>query len=151
MIHLLRATTTAVTVAGVFAIAAHSASRVTPTNSAAPVSAMHATITVKMTGDAKGYRFEPATINAKAGDEITFTNAGGGPHNVTFWADSIPAGTATALQGDMPKASAPLTSPLFETDGETWTMTTAGLKPGTYKFYCMPHAPLGMHGQLVIQ
>lgn len=151
MMHLLRATTTAFSVAGVFAIAVHSASHVTPHNSSAAAPAMHATITVKMIGDAKGYRFEPATINAKAGDEITFTNIGGGPHNVTFWADSIPAGTATALQADMPKPAGPLTSPLFETDGESWTMTTAGLKPGTYKFYCMPHAPLGMRGQLVIQ
>ncbi|MEP7087735.1 MAG: plastocyanin/azurin family copper-binding protein [Gemmatimonadota bacterium] len=151
MMHLLRATTTAFSVAGLITIALNSASHVTPSHSSAPAPAMRATITVKMTGDAKGYRYEPSTINAKAGDEITFTNAMGGPHNVTFKAEEIPAGMATVLQGDMPKASAPLTSPLFETDGESWTMTTTGLKPGTYPFYCMPHAPLGMKGQLVIQ
>ena len=151
MMHSMRVTTTALSLAGLFAIAVNSASGVTPTHSSAPAPAKFATINVKMTGDAKGYRFEPATINAKAGDQIVFTNTMGGPHNVTFWADSIPAGTATALSADMPKASAPLTSPLFETDGETWTMNTAGLKPGSYKFYCMPHAPLGMHGELVIQ
>jgi plastocyanin len=75
----------------------------------------------------------------------------GGPHNVTFWADSIPVGTATVLTANMPKATGPLMSPLFETDGETWTMSTAGLKAGTDKFYCLPHAPLGMRCQLVIE
>jgi plastocyanin len=151
MMHLMRATTTALSVAGVFAVALHSASHVAATHTPATAPAMHATITVKMTGDAKGYRFDPSTINAKVGDSVTFVNVMGGPHNVTFWADSIPAGTATALTADMPKTTAPLTSPLFETDGESWTMSTAGLKPGTYKFYCVPHAPLGMRGQLVIQ
>jgi plastocyanin len=137
--------------AGVFAIAVNTASHVTPGHSSSAVPAKFATIAVKMTGDAKGYRFEPSTINAKVGDEIVFTNAMGGPHNVMFWADSIPAGAAAALQADMPKTTGPLTSPLFETDGETWTMSTTGLKPGTYKFYCLPHAPLGMRGELVIQ
>ncbi|MEO8881452.1 MAG: plastocyanin/azurin family copper-binding protein [Gemmatimonadaceae bacterium] len=151
MMHLLRATTTAFSVAGVFAIGVHSAAYVTPKHSSAPAPAMHATITVKMTGDAKGYRFEPAIVNAKVGDQITFTNVMGGPHDVTFKSDEIPAGTAAALQADMPKAAGPLTSPLFETDGESWTMSTEGLKPGTYPFYCMPHAPLGMKGQLVIE
>lgn len=151
MMHLMRATTTAFSVAGVFVIALNSASHVSPKQPSADAPAMHATIAVKMTGDAKGYRFEPSTINAKVGDMITFTNTMGGPHNVTFWADSIPAGTAAALTADMPKTTALLTSPLFETDGETWTMSTAGLKPGTYKFYCLPHAPLGMRGQLVVQ
>jgi plastocyanin len=151
MMYLLRATTTAFSVAGIIAMGLNAASPVTPKHSSAPAPAKFATINVKMTGDSHGYRFDPATVNAKVGDQIVFTNAMGGPHNVTFWADSIPAGTATALQADMPKTMAPLASPLFETDGETWTMTTAGLKPGTYSFYCMPHAPLGMRGQLVLQ
>ena len=151
MMHLLRATTTAFSVAGVFVITLNSASHVAPKQLSVTAPAMHATINVKMTGDAKGYRFDPSTINAKAGDSITFTNVAGGPHNVIFWADSIPAGTAAALQADMPKTTGPLMSPLFETDGETWTMSTANLKPGTYKFYCLPHAPLGMRGQLVVQ
>ncbi len=151
MMHLLRATTTAFSVASVFAIAVHSAYAATPTNSPAPASAIHATITVKMTGDAKGYRYEPKIINAKVGDEITFTNVMGGPHDVTFKADDIPAGASAALQADMPKAAGPLQSPLLDTDGESWTMSTAGLKPGTYNFFCMPHAAVGMKGQLIIE
>jgi plastocyanin len=151
MMHFMRATTTAFSMVGVFVIALHSASHVAPQHVPVTAPAIHATINVKMIGDGKGYRFDPSTITAKVGDSITFTNVAGGPHNVTFWADSIPAGTAAALQADMPKTTAPLTSPLFETDGEVWTMSTANLKPGTYKLYCLPHLPLSMHGQLVVQ
>jgi plastocyanin len=110
-----------------------------------------ATVTVKMIGDAKGYRFEPAEITVHAGDAVEFQNVVGGPHDVTFWADSIPAGAAAQLQANMPNTTGPLASPLFVTDGETYTISTAKLKPGTYRFYCMPHLALGMHGVLVVQ
>src|SRR3979409_2541466 len=39
---------------------------------------------VKMVGDAKGYRFEPANITVKQGDGIKFVVVTGGPHNVAF-------------------------------------------------------------------
>jgi plastocyanin len=110
-----------------------------------------ATVSVKMIGDAKGYRFEPSTITVKAGDAVSFTNVAGGPHNITFWADSIPSGTAPQLQANMPNTTGPLTSPLFVTADQVYTISTAKLKPGTYKFYCMPHLALGMHGELVVQ
>lgn len=113
--------------------------------------ATEATVTVKMIGDAKGYRFEPAEITVHAGDAIEFQNVAGGPHDVTFWPDSIPAGAAQQLQANMPNTTGPLASPLFVTDGETYTISTAKLKPGTYKFYCMPHLATGMHGVLVVQ
>src|ERR1700723_3653026 len=44
---------------------------------------------VKMIGDAKGYRFEPATLSIKVGDGVKFTNVTGGPHNVAF--NTLPA------------------------------------------------------------
>ena len=46
---------------------------------------------VKMVGDAKGYRFEPANITVKQGDGIKFVVASGGPHNVAFDPATIPA------------------------------------------------------------
>lgn len=110
-----------------------------------------ATVTVKMIGDAKGYRFEPEQITVHVGDVIEFQNVVGGPHDVTFWADSIPAGAAQQLQANMTNTSGPLASPLFDTDGEKYTISTAKLTPGTYRFYCMPHLALGMHGVLVVQ
>ena len=59
------------------------------------------TIVVRMVGDAKGYRFEPASITARVGDVVRFVNVSGGPHNVAFWPDRIPAGTAATLQKNM--------------------------------------------------
>jgi plastocyanin len=116
---------------------------------AAPITGK--TVTVQMIGDAKGYRFEPATITLKVGDGIKFVNQVGGPHNVTFWADSIPAGTAAALGANMPNTTAPLTGPLLITPNDTYTVSFAGTKAGTYKLYCTPHLALGMKGSVTVQ
>src|SRR5262245_58345620 len=38
---------------------------------------------VKMIGDDKGYRFEPADLTIKTGDAVKFIMVTGGPHNVS--------------------------------------------------------------------
>src|SRR5205814_4722834 len=60
-----------------------------------------ATHEVKMIGDAKGYRFEPANITVKAGDGIKFTVVSGGPHNVAFDAATIPPESKSQLDANM--------------------------------------------------
>src|SRR5262245_58426607 len=58
----------------------------------APMPATGKTHTVKMIGDAQGYRFDPANITIKSGDAIDFVVAGTiGPHNVAFDPATIPA------------------------------------------------------------
>jgi plastocyanin len=109
------------------------------------------TVTVNMIGDAKGYRFEPSTITIKVGDGIKFVNVTGGPHNVTFFSDSIPAGSAAQLGANMPQTTAPLTGPLLITPNQDYTVSFAGTKAGTYKFYCTPHLALGMKGTITVQ
>ncbi|HEX6051144.1 MAG TPA: plastocyanin/azurin family copper-binding protein, partial [Gemmatimonadaceae bacterium] len=52
------------------------------TGAAAPITGT--THEVKMVGDDKGYRFEPADITVKQGDGIKFVMVSGGPHNVAF-------------------------------------------------------------------
>jgi plastocyanin len=104
-----------------------------------------------MIGDAKGYRFDPNHITVKVGDGIKFTNVTGGPHNVTFWADSIPAGAEAQLQANMPNTTSPLTGPLLINANDSYTVSFAGLKPGTYHFYCTPHLALGMIGVVTVQ
>lgn len=128
-----------------------------PTSATAPASGAGAaaaitgkTVDVKMVGDAKGYRFEPATFSVKAGDGARFTNASGGPHNVTFWSDSIPAGTATQLGANMPNTIGPLTGPLLTAPNQTYIVSFAGLKPGVYHYYCTPHFALGMRGVITV-
>ena len=116
---------------------------------AAPITGK--TVDVKMIGDAQGYRFDPATITVKVGDGIKFTNVTGGPHNVTFWADSIPAGTAAQLGANMPNTTSPLTGPLLINANDSYTVSFAGLKAGTYHIYCTPHLALGMKGVVTVQ
>ena len=109
------------------------------------------TITVKLIGDAKGYRFDPARIVAHVGDVVVFQSQIGGPHNVTFWQDSIPAGAASQLQANMSGTTGPLTGSLILNTGDSYTVPLAKLTPGTYKFYCLPHLAFGMRGEIVVQ
>ena len=108
------------------------------------------TVNVQMIGDAKGNRFVPASITIHVGDVVTWTNVSGA-HNVVFWSDSIPAGTQAILQGKMGATMGPLTGPLFAVPNATYTVSFAGLKAGTYKYYCLPHLALGMRAQVVVQ
>ena len=119
------------------------------TAAAAPITGK--TIDVKMIGDAQGYRFDPATITVKVGDGIKFTNVTGGPHNVTFWADSVPAGVSGQLAANMPNTTSSLTGPLLINANDSYTVSFAGLKAGTYHFYCTPHLALGMKGVVTVQ
>ena len=106
---------------------------------------------VKMIGDASGYKFDPATLTIKQGDAVKWTVVSGPPHNVSFYADSIPAGAQNQLSANMPNPMSPLTSPLFNNPGESYTVSFAGVPKGTYKYFCTPHQALGMHAQLTVQ
>ena len=106
---------------------------------------------VKMIGDASGYKYDPATLTIKQGDAVKWTVVSGPPHNVSFYADSIPSGAQNQLNANMPNPMSPLTSPLFNNPGESYTISFAGVPKGTYKYFCTPHQALGMHGQLTVQ
>ena len=125
----------------------------TPSTSpaAAPAPATGATHDVQMLGDASGYRFSPVSLTIKRGDAVRWTNVSGGPHNVTFWADSIPAGAQAPLAANMPGTTAPLTGPLLLTPNQTYTISFANVPAGTYKYYCTPHLALGMKAIIQVQ
>lgn len=147
------ATDTTAAAAGTTATAAGStATAATPAAgavAAAPITGK--TIDVKMVGDAKGYRFEPADFTVKVGDGANFINVSGGPHEVTFWADSIPAGQAAQLTANMPNTTMPLTGPLIVAPNQAYVISFAGLKPGVYHYYCTPHLAMGMKGTITVQ
>ena len=116
------------------------------------MAATGATHEVKMVMDAQGqYKFDPANITVKRGDAIKFTTVSGQPHNVSFWPDSIPAGAATQLGANMSNTTAPLTGPLLNNPGESYTVSFAGVPAGVYKMYCTPHLALGMKGAVTVQ
>ncbi|HKH91883.1 MAG TPA: plastocyanin/azurin family copper-binding protein [Gemmatimonadaceae bacterium] len=109
------------------------------------------TVDVQMIGDATGYRFSPATVTIQRGDQVRFTLVSGPPHNVVFWADSIPKGAAAPLAKGMPKTVDKLTGPFFLKQGDTYVVSFAGAPAGRYRYYCTPHLALGMAATIVVK
>ena len=120
-----------------------------PAGTAAPITGQ--TVEVKMVGDDKGYRFEPADIKVKAGDGIKFVMVSGGPHNVAFDPATIPADVKPQLSANMPDQQGELSSPLEVNPGQTYTISFGNIKPGTYPFHCTPHLAMGMKGTITVQ
>jgi plastocyanin len=120
---------------------------------AAAAPATGKTIDVKMVGDEKGYRFEPANLTVKSGDAIKFTNVSGGPHNVGFDPAKVPAAAQSQLSANMPgdHSMGPLESPLLLQPNETYTISFAKIPAGTYDYHCTPHLALGMKGVITVQ
>ena len=121
----------------------------TPTGAMAPITGT--THEVKMVGDDKGYRFEPADIKVKAGDGIKFIMVSGGPHNVAFDPATIPADVKPQLSANMPDQQGELSSPLFSNPNESYTISFANVKPGQYPYHCTPHLAMGMKGTITVQ
>jgi plastocyanin len=117
----------------------------------APAAATGATHDVNMAMEGSTYHFAPAELTIKAGDMVNFHNASGGPHNVQFHADSIPAGAAAVLDANMANRMGPLASNLLVSPNEVYSISFAGAPAGDYRFTCLPHAALGMHGKITVQ
>jgi plastocyanin len=117
---------------------------------AAPVTgAIHE---VKMVGDAKGYRFEPANFTVKAGDGAKFVVVGGGPHNVAFDPATISADAKAQLDANMgTDKMGELSSAMKMNPGESINVSFAKIKPGVYPYHCTPHLALGMKGVITVQ
>lgn len=121
----------------------------TPAGAMAPITGQ--THEVKMVGDDKGYRFEPADITVKQGDGIKFVMISGGPHNVAFDPATIPADVKPQLSANMPNQQGELSSPLFSNPNESYTISFANIKPGQYPYHCTPHLAMGMKGTITVQ
>ena len=121
------------------------------TSTAAYMAPTGKTWEVKMLGDAQGYRFEPKELDIKVGDAVKFIMVSGGPHDVTFWADSIPSGAAAQLNANMPNTTAPLTAPYSINPNSTYTVSFAGVPAGEYKYFCTPHLAMGMVAKIEVK
>lgn len=106
---------------------------------------------VKMIGDDKGYRFDPADITIKQGDGIKWVMVSGGPHNVAFDPATISADVMPQLSANMPNQQGELSSPLFMNPDESYTISFANVKPGSYPYHCTPHLAMGMKGTITVQ
>jgi plastocyanin len=101
--------------------------------------------------DAGEYRFVPAELTIKVGDTVQWVNVSGGPHNVQFYADKIPAGAESVLNAAMKNRIGNLSGELLIAPNAVYEVSFAGAPVGTYGYTCTPHELLGMHGTLTIE
>jgi plastocyanin len=120
---------------------------------AAPLGAQaQAVHVVRLEADADQdiYRFVPARITARPGDVIRFRVSSGGPHNIAFDADPLPAESRTALNAAMPNRSGDLSGPVLERPDAEYRIVVPALPPGRYGFFCTPHRAYDMRGELIV-
>jgi len=109
-------------------------------------------IEVKMLGDAKGYRFEPANFTVKQGDGAKFVVVSGPPHNVAFDPATIPSDVRAQLDANMgTDKMGELSSNMKMNPGESITVSFGNIKPGQYPYHCTPHLALNMKGVITVQ
>ena len=100
-----------------------------------------ATVIVRLTD---GLRFKPARVVVHAGDTVEWQNKSSLAHTVTADARRAAEGKEVVL----PTGAAPFDSGEIAVGGtyrHTFTV------PGTYKYICVPHADLGMIGEVSVQ
>jgi plastocyanin len=124
-----------------------------PTGGAASMAPITGTThEVKMIGDAKGYRFEPANFTVKQGDGVKFVVVTGGPHNVAFDPATVPADVKGQLDANMgTDKMGELSSNMKMNAGDAVTVSFANIKPGQYPYHCVPHLALNMKGVITVQ
>ena len=106
---------------------------------------------VRMTVTGTTARFDPATVTVHPGDRVRFVVVSGAPHNVSFDPAKLPADVRRVLAAAMPNPIQPLSGPLLLNAGDSYTISFAGVKPGRYEFYCMPHVGMQMKGTVVVR
>ena len=121
------------------------------TQAAAPAApAAGATHDVNMVLEGTAYKFVPADLSIKVGDKVVFHNVSGGPHNVKFWPDSIPAGAQAVIEPQLPDPIETLSSALLVDPNATLSIAFANAPVGVYKFTCTPHMAMAMHGKITV-
>jgi plastocyanin len=103
------------------------------------------------TDDAR-YVYDPVELTIRQGDRVRWINVSGGPHNVEFYQDRIPAGAKDALNAAMPErmGDADLVGKLLFDPDERYEISFAGVPPGTYEYVCTPHAMVGMTATIIV-
>jgi plastocyanin len=118
---------------------------------AARPAAPPATHRIRMVQAGSQYKFDPANLTIHVGDIVAFVNVSGGPHNIQFDKDHIPAGAKEVLNRAMARRQADLQGPFMTAANETYSISFAGAPKGTYAFFCLPHQALGMKGTNTVE
>lgn len=96
------------------------------------------------------YVYQPASLTIRVGDRVRWINVSGGPHNVAFYADKIPAGAKDLLNATMADRMGDLTGQLLVQPNAAYEISFAGAPVGAYDYFCTPHEMLGMKAQLTV-
>src|SRR3954463_16462048 len=128
------------------------------TNTAAPATGTVAkapatgkTWEVKMIGDGTTYKFEPADITIKQGDNVKWIMVSGGPHNVSFDPAEVNAAAKPQLSANMDNQMGEMMGPLLTNANESYEISFAGVPAGTYHYHCTPHLAMNMKGTITVQ
>ena len=70
---------------------------------------------VRMLQQGSRYVYEPAGLRVQPGDIVEFVNVSGGPHNVQFYPNRIPAGAVEALNRGMANRLGSVMGPMMVT------------------------------------
>jgi plastocyanin len=134
--------------------AAQAAPPVTTTPATGTVAAAPATgktHEVKMTSDGTNFKFEPADITIKAGDNVKWTLVSGAPHNVAFDPTTILAAAKPQLTANMPNTMSELSGPIMSNINDTYEISFANVPAGKYDYHCTPHLAMNMRGTITVQ
>ena len=98
-----------------------------------------------------GQVFDPEEITVSAGETISFKNSSSEAHTVTAYADGVPNGADYFSSGGLPseEAARDELSAALVAAGDTYEVTLQ--KPGTYRYFCIPHEGSGMKGSIVVE
>jgi plastocyanin len=123
---------------------------VAPPAAATPAAGTGQTHEIQMVQQgANSFKFVPDTMTIKAGDVVVFKGVSGLSHDVSFYPDSIPPGAQAVLNAAIPDRSQDLATAMIN-DGQSVSISFAGAPVGTYKYYCIPHQPMGMKGMITV-
>ncbi len=122
------------------------------TKAAAPAAAPAAGAThdVNMVLEGTTYKFVPSELTIKVGDQVVFHMVSGGPHNVQFFADSIPAGAKEIIDPQLKDELGPLSSALLIEPNATLAVSFANAPTGVYKLTCTPHMAMKMNAVITV-
>lgn len=118
---------------------------------ARPASPVATTHHVRMMQQGSKYVFSPADFTIHVGDIVEFENVSGGPHNVEFDKDHIPAGARDVLNRAMQRKMGDLAGPFLTQPQEKYSISFAGAPKGAYHYFCLPHRALGMVGVITVE
>jgi plastocyanin len=107
---------------------------------AAPHTVIVGGVTSGYYGDQASLMFNPSNLTIAVGDTVTFTNAGGPPHNVH--ADDGSFRCAEGCDGAGGNGTP---------SSGNWSSTVTFNHPGTIAYHCDNHGSMGMNGTITVQ